>query len=142
MAKSDLELLNEYFEATSKLDVEKAKSLFHKDMVIEAPFTPEAIAATVPKRMEGQAATHGMYDALPQMVLPLNFSNIQIYPLQQEGGFLATYQSDTKMLTTGRPYKQSYISRFQFKDGKIILIAEYYDSCTLVTALGGSVQIG
>lgn len=141
MAQSDLEILQEYFDATSKLDIERAKSLFHKDMVIEAPFTPEVIAATVPQRMEGPA-THAMYDALPQMVLPMNFSNIEIYPLKEEGGFLATYQSNTKMIVTGRPYRQKYISRFQIKEGKIILIAEYYDSCILLTAMGGSVKLG
>ncbi|EXJ68316.1 uncharacterized protein A1O5_08931 [Cladophialophora psammophila CBS 110553] len=142
MAKSDLERLRDYFDATSKLEVEKAKSLFHEDIVIEAPFTPKLISAAVPKRMEGQQAAFAMYDSLPKMVTPLNFSNIQIYPLQEPEEFLATYQSSATMLATSLPYKQSYISRFRFKDEKIILIAEYYDAITLLTALGGSVKLG
>lgn len=142
MAKSNLELLQDYFDATSKLDIEKAKSLFHEDIVIEAPFTPELVSAAVPKRMEGQPAAFAMYDSLPKMVTPLNFSNIQIHPLQEPEQFLATYQSSATMLATGLPYKQNYISRFRFKEGKIILIAEYYDGTVLLTALGGSVKLG
>lgn len=139
--KECLQILQLYFDATSKFDIETVKSLFHDDIVLQAPYCPDILAAVAPKRMEGKAAADAMYDSLPKIATPLDFQDVIIMPLQAHGEFFATYRGNSKMQATGLPYNQNYISKFVLRDGKIILIVEYFDPILLLTAFGGSVKL-
>jgi uncharacterized protein len=57
------------------------------------------------------------------------------------GSIVAQYASDARILTTDRPYRNSYIARFQVRGGVITWFAEHFDPITLVEALGGSVTM-
>lgn len=137
---NDLEVLRIYFETTSKLDIQGVLATFHDDIVVEAPFTPE-ILPLVPRRMDGKAAIAALYNALPGLVAPLNMSDINIEPLQKLGEYICTYKGNSRMLATGLPYRNRYISRISMKDGKIIYFYEYYDAIELLVAVGGSVTL-
>jgi len=133
----DLEVLRLYFDTTSRLDVDGALATFHDDIIVEAPFTPDVLPL-VPKKMD-KAEVTALYQSLPSFVAPLKFTNVTIEPLQRPGEYLCTYQGNSKMLATGLPYENRYISRISMRDGKIVHFAEHYDGITLLTALGGTV---
>lgn len=136
---SDLAVLQTYFAATSRLDIEGALATFHDDIIVEAPFTPE-ILPLVPRKMEGKTAVTGLYNALPTLVAPLNFSDITIEPLQKPGEYVCTYRGNSRFLTSGRTYANRYISRISLRDGKIVRFDEHYDGVHLLIALGGTVE--
>jgi uncharacterized protein len=53
---------------------------------------------------------------------------------------VAEYRSDMKVLATGERYRNTYVSRFSIRDGKIARFAEYCDPVPLLEALGGRVE--
>ena len=57
------------------------------------------------------------------------------------GSIVAQYASDARILTTDKPYRNSYIARFQVRGGVITWFAEHFDPITLVEALGGTVTM-
>jgi ketosteroid isomerase-like protein len=73
---------------------------------------------------------------------PMRFAGYRVDALDgRPGELVAEYTSDTRVLTTDRPYRNTYISRFSIRDGRIVRLAEYFDPIELVVALGGDVTM-
>ncbi|RTL67630.1 MAG: nuclear transport factor 2 family protein [Pseudonocardiaceae bacterium] len=126
-----------YLDAVGSLDVDAVVATFHPDIVVHIPYAPPGIPTVV----EGKAAATDWFAGLPGLLAPMNFAGYDVQPLVAEGEYVAEYTSDSKVLTTGLPYANSYISRFTIRDGLIVRLAEHFDSVALVKALGGTVEM-
>jgi ketosteroid isomerase-like protein len=72
----------------------------------------------------------------------MNFTGYRIDALEgRPGEWVAEYSSDTRVIPTDRPYRNTYISRFSVREGRITRLAEFFDPIVLVTALGGEVRM-
>ena len=120
-----------YLDAVGRLDLPAIEATFAEDVELVLPYAPPGF----PKVSHGRAEAMKVYpDGLME---PMRFDGYRIDALEgRPGEWLAEYTSDTTVLTTGRPYRNTYISRFSIRDGRITRLAEFFDPIVLVTALG------
>ena len=125
-----------YLDAVGRLDLPAIEATFAEDVELVLPYAPPGF----PKVSRGRAEAMKVYpDGLME---PMRFDGYRIDALEgRPGEWLAEYTSDTTVLTTGRPYRNTYISRFTVRDGRITRLAEFFDPIVLVTALGGEVRL-
>lgn len=125
-----------YLDAVGALDLAAIEATFADDIELVLPYAPPGF----PTVSNGKAEAMKVYpDGLMD---PMGFAGYQIDELAgRPGEYLAEYTSDTKVLTTGLPYLNTYISRFSISDGKITRLAEFFDPIVLVVALGGEVAM-
>ena len=132
------EVVRAYLDAVGALDLEALADTFADDVVMDLPYAPPGF----PRRVEGKADVTAFFAGLPAMITPLRFHDYRFDVLADDpGSVLAQYASDARILTTDRPYRNSYISRFRVRGGAIAWFAEYFDPVTLVEALGGTVTM-
>ena len=125
-----------YLDAVGRLDLPAIEATFAEDVELVLPYAPPGF----PKVSRGRVEAMQVY---PEGLMePMRFDGYRIDALEgRPGEWLAEYTSDTTVLTTGRPYRNTYISRFTVRDGRITRLAEFFDPIVLVTALGGEVQV-
>jgi uncharacterized protein len=128
-------VIERYIEIMNKLDIDALGEILTDDVVVRLPFAPDP----VPKVTEGKEAVLALYGGFPHLVGPLGFHDLVISPLEAEGEFVAEYRSDTTMLSTGEPYRNSYISTFTVRDGKLAAFAEFFDPLVFLQAQGATV---
>ena len=131
------DVVERYIEIMNRLAVDELGGLFTDDVVVELPYAPDP----VPKVTEGKEAVLALYAGFPHLVGPLGFHDLRISPLAAEGEFLAEYRSDTTMLSTGEPYRNSYISTFTVRNGAIAAFAEFFDPLVFLQAQGATVAL-
>ncbi|SDC72110.1 Ketosteroid isomerase-related protein [Geodermatophilus telluris] len=125
-----------YLDAVGRLDLPAIEATFAEDVELVLPYAPPGF----PKVSHGRTKAMEVY---PEGVMePMRFADYRIDALEgRPGEFVAEYTSDTTVLPTGRPYRNTYISRFSVRDGRITRLAEFFDPVVLVTALGGEVRM-
>lgn len=125
-----------YLDAVGRLDLPAIEATFADDVELVLPYAPPGF----PEVSHGRAAAMEVYPA--GLMDPMDFSDHRIDALaDRPGEWVAEYTSNTRVLTTGRPYRNTYISRFSVHDGRITRLAEFFDPIVLVTALGGEVRL-
>jgi ketosteroid isomerase-like protein len=111
--------------------------LFHKDIRYELPCVP----APFPKLTEGIDSVLAFTREVPAFAIEENLHDIRVDTLGSDPNELvAEYRSDMK-LASGRPYRNVYLVRISIKDGKIIRFCEFFDTGTMIEAMGGSFDI-
>jgi ketosteroid isomerase-like protein len=123
-----------YLDAVGRLDLPAIEATFADDVELVLPYAPPGF----PKVSHGRTEAMRVY---PEGVMePMRFADYRIDALEgRPGEYVAEYTSDTTVLPTGLPYRNTYISRFSVRDGRITRLAEFFDPIVLVTALGGAV---
>ena len=123
-----------YLDAVGRLDLPAIEATFADDVELVLPYAPPGF----PKVSHGRSEAMRVY---PEGVMePMRFADYRIDALEgRPGEYVAEYTSDTTVLPTGLPYRNTYISRFSVRDGRITRLAEFFDPIVLVTALGGEV---
>ena len=102
----------------------------HDDVVIELPFGP---STGIPARTEGKAACSAMFEIVSD-AMKVRFFDVVAHPMADAGQVLVEYKGYSE-----RPdvkYDQSYICIQKFRDGKLILFKEYYNSMVMDQAFG------
>ncbi|WP_431236211.1 nuclear transport factor 2 family protein (plasmid) [Mycolicibacterium psychrotolerans] len=103
----------------------------HPDLVLEFPYAP---SLGWPERVAGREAIEQFLADLGGALPGLSFSDIQVTPLADGEGVLMEYRG------SAQNYDQRYITVARFRDGKLILFREYFDTTEAARALsaGGS----
>lgn len=131
-------VVRRYLDAVGALDLDALADTFADDVVMDLPYAPPGF----PRRVEGSDGVIAFFAGMPDMITPLRFHDYRLDALADDpGSIVAQYASDARILATDRPYRNTYISRFQVSDGAITWFAEYFDPVTLVEALGGTVTM-
>jgi ketosteroid isomerase-like protein len=125
-----------YLDAVGRLDLPAIEATFDEDVELVLPYAPPGF----PKVSRGRTEAMAVY---PEGVMePMRFADYRIDALEgRPGEWVAEYTSDTTVIPTGRPYRNTYISRFSIRDGRIVRLAEFFDPVVLVVALGGAVSM-
>lgn len=134
-ATSDKEIIEAYLDAVGSLDVGSVAPLFHEGGRVLLPYAPLGI----PQEVAGRPAIKEYYEALPQMITALNFSDYRVRALETAGEYVAEYTSDASMRATGASYSNTYITKVTVTDGLIAELTEFFDPIRLVEAMGGAV---
>ena len=120
---ANLELLNAYFDLIATGDVDELATYWADDLVFEAPFSYTG----TPSRTDGKEAIYARLSNSYGMV-SMAFHITEIYKLADPDAFIVEYDSEGHMLGTGEPYNNRYISLVPFRDSKMTLLREFYDS--------------
>ena len=136
MNPDDKAVVEAYLDAVGKLDLPAIAATFADDVELVLPYAP----AGFPKVSRGREEAMKVY---PEGVMePMRFADYRIDALEgRPGEFVAEYTSDSRVIPTGRSYRNTYITRFSMRDGRIVRLAEFFDPLELVVALGGEVSM-
>ena len=132
---SDKKIIEAYLDAVGSLDVANVAPLFHENGRVLLPYAPLGI----PQEVAGRPAIKDYYEALPQMITALNFSDYRVQALETTGEYVAEYTSDASLRATGASYSNTYITKVTVLDGLIAELTEFFDPIRLVEAMGGAV---
>ena len=136
MNPDDKAVVEAYLDAVGRLDLPAIAATFADDVEVVLPYAP----AGFPKVSSGRDEAMKVY---PEGLMePMRFADYRIDALEgRPGELVAEYTSDTRVIPTDRPYRNTYISRFSIRDGRIVRLAEFFDPIVLVVALGGDVTM-
>ena len=137
LAQQNIALLQRHLDAINAWDFDAMRAILHPDISLELPF----VVGDFPKVTQGFDAVMEFMQAVPAFAEAENLHDFSIHAFADDPNELvAEYRSDMK-LTSGRPYRNTYVVRATVRDGKLVLFREYFDSIPLLEALGGSVSL-
>ena len=123
-----VEVVRQYLNCISDLDVDGAVAVVADDIVIEMPFANEGGTRLV----QGEAA-HSFLRLLPKLFTQMRFYDVVIHGLTATGYVVAEFKSDG-ITRRGGLYPNRYVALFEVRDGKIATLREYFDPNVLTTA--------
>ncbi|MDR7156822.1 ketosteroid isomerase-like protein [Sphingobium xenophagum] len=103
-------------------DTDQFLQNLNDDIVLEFPY---ARLVNLPVRIEGIETVREYIRNVNGVLKGLTFTNIAVLPLKEEGGFILEYEGSAPEV---HKYDQTYIAVMRFRDGKLSLFKEYYDS--------------
>jgi len=110
---------------------------FAEDAVTALPAAP----AGTPKETIGRDQVVAYISLLGNYIEPGIFVDHAFDTLAGDPGVVvARYSASTKLLTTGRPYENTYITLVTVRDGKVTRYEEFFDPINWLTAQGGVVE--
>lgn len=112
-------LLRDAFDAIGRADTARLGELYAEDFVMEFPY-----AKPGPVRVEGLSTVLPYLDAAFEVFrFTLTITNV----LEIGDTIVAEYTSDGTVVPSGKPYANTYIGIWTFRDGRIASNREYYD---------------
>jgi uncharacterized protein len=125
---SHLDIVATSLDALSRGDVDAHCQHLADDVVLEFPF------ASPPVRVEGRESVRAyLRGALEVFELTLSISRA----IEADAGaiLVVEFESDGIAKPTQRPYQNSYVAIFEFRDDKICAQREYYNPVRAADAL-------
>ena len=128
MTGANHELLERSLALLTAGDVDGHNELCTDDVLFELPY------GDPPGRIEGREAVRRyLKGALSVFKLRLWLTNVM--ETGDPDVLVAEYASDGTVTTTGKPYSNTYIGVYRFRDGKLCGVREYYNPVPATTAL-------
>ncbi|WP_114755485.1 nuclear transport factor 2 family protein [Nocardia pseudobrasiliensis] len=116
-------VIETFYERTSAKDIDGVLELCTDDLRMRIPFDPvEEVREVVGKeivRVAGKAALEA-YGSYRQIVT-------RIEPMLDPNSWLVSVKGDLTVLSTGRDYRNDYLTILRFRDGRIAEWATYHD---------------
>ena len=107
---------------------EMLANLYTEDWVLELPFSDP------PKRLEGAAEIAAYLG--PQMGrFEFTLSLGEVHPCVDPDLLVAEYTSEGRVTSTGKPYRNTYIGLWRFRNGRICGVKEYLNPLVVADAL-------
>ena len=120
--------LTRLFDALNTQDWGALASLYTDDYVLELPFhDPE------PVRAQGLAEVAAALG--PQLqTFRFTLSLVEVHECLDPDLLVAEYTSEGTVTTTGKPYANTYIGLYRFRDGRVCGVKEFYDPLVALRA--------
>lgn len=106
----------------------------HPDLVLEFPYGP---SVGMPDRVTRRENTEPYLCDVARILPGLTYTNVRVLPLAEPDAFVLEYGGTCP---AANDYDQIYIAIMRFKDDKLILFREYWDSTEVSRALGAAVE--
>ncbi|MEM7676995.1 MAG: nuclear transport factor 2 family protein [Myxococcota bacterium] len=107
--------------------------LFVEDGVLQFPYAPEGW----PKIFEGRDAIWQHMQKFPEHI-SVKFSKVKFYATESEELAIGEFSGSGKMVTSGAPFEQEYISVVKTRGDKIALYRDFWNPLLHLKALGGA----
>lgn len=130
------ELVSVYLEALQHQDVEALGALVTEDFVLEVPF--DAAGTNDPRNAlswHGREDYLANYCAIFPRIAVHRINDIVVRPTTDPDIVYAEAMGDMTLID-GAPYKNLYVFRFDFRDGKICGLKEFCNPVTAAVAFG------
>jgi hypothetical protein len=128
---SNADRVREMMRLVDEMRIDELIDYFADDAVMELLFAP----STMPKRYEGREEILGFQrfvrDAFSEFGMELD----AVHQTTDPRVVIAEHHGDGVVAANGRPYRNRYITRFEFDvAGRVVLWREYYDAGAVVKA--------
>ncbi|MFI5776336.1 nuclear transport factor 2 family protein [Nocardia sp. NPDC051570] len=127
-------VIESFYERTSAKDLDSVLKLCTDDLRMRIPFDPfVSVREVVGKeavRAVGKPALE-WYDSYRQIVTGIE-------PMLDPDVWLVTVKGDLFVRSTGRAYRNDYLTVFRFRDGKIAEWTTYHDPIRQMVAFGAT----
>lgn len=130
-------VLREYFRRLAAIDIDGAAELFHEDMVLEMPTSPEIIAEHSPRKVAGKDAVVKYYQAgLGTEAESADSVSVILHSIRhlEEPDTIVFEYNEKGTLRDGKTFELNVLSIIRFEDGKIIHLVEYMDPLPMIEA--------
>jgi ketosteroid isomerase-like protein len=108
---------------------------FAEDAVTEYVVT----VPNYPKRVEGRAALAELYRGYGDTIRLHNSDDLRRYHDKEQNVVILEYSGHGKLVSTGAPYDNRFVSVITLKDRKIVYWRDYLDTLAVVHALSDAV---
>ncbi|MFS1515410.1 nuclear transport factor 2 family protein [Bacillus sp. SCS-151] len=116
---------------------EESFEYFADDIVLELPYAP---SLNMPDRFEGKdVATTYLRQMLTQLK-GLKLHSIRSYAVEGEPDTIISEYEGDAVTPDGNTYTQSYMNKMLFRDGKLILLREFWNPMAVVDATNGKFE--
>jgi len=108
------------------------RKLFSPDAVLEFPY---AYSIGAPMRHEGIEAINDHVQGVMSLLRNVTIFNVRI-ALEADDTVVGEYELAAEVVSTGKEYRQKYISVLTAKEGKIVLLREYWNPLEITKSFG------
>ncbi|WP_415839510.1 nuclear transport factor 2 family protein [Paenibacillus tarimensis] len=131
------ELFHKFCQSILEKNMDDFFELFDDEAVFEYPYAPNGYT----ERMEGKEAIVRHLKDFPQQVDITQFGEPSFYFTLDPSVMIVEFEvTDGRMLSTGKPYLQKYISVIKTKNSKIIHYKDYWNPLVALAAMQGEMQ--
>lgn len=139
--KSPREIFDELHEAVKNYDAYSQWELFAEEAVWEFPFAPPG----VPQRIEGRdniiaAASAGMERSRRKGRRITHYQDLVIYDTKDPDVIFTTFELHGKNSHTGETYQIPYMQFLKVRDGKIVILLDYFPGEVLSMAFENPIE--
>ncbi|WP_037291063.1 nuclear transport factor 2 family protein [Saccharibacillus sacchari] len=120
-------IMSVFRESFLHQDLEAFLELFDEEVRFEFPYAPESYAA----RLNGKEELRAHVSALKSLFEITSFSEPVIHRSADGPVFTAEFEGRGRMLESGKPYDQQYISVIELRGDKIIRYQDYWNPLRL-----------
>jgi uncharacterized protein len=122
-----LTLARRVLDAVASHDLDALWSACADDVVFEWPFLGATVTDIETFRLS----------IVPVVTLleDWTFTDIEADPMHDQNSVVLRYKGTATIATTGKPYRQTYLTQMRFRNGELTLYREYYDTAVLRDAL-------
>jgi ketosteroid isomerase-like protein len=113
-------------------ELETWKEWFADDAVWEMPFAPEPLAKSVP----GRDLIGHFVDWFFKSVPDLQIDSLVVHDTTDPELFVLELHGKATVAQNGKIYANTYCTHMRIKDGKVVLMREYFDPNIVVGAFG------
>ncbi|WP_329263604.1 nuclear transport factor 2 family protein [Streptomyces pseudovenezuelae] len=104
----------------------------HPDLVLELPYAPWLGLAD---RLTGRDEIKAFLDDFARKLPGLTFTDVRVWPYAEEDAYVLEYNGTCPTVNN---YNQRYINISRFKDGKLILFREFFNTTEALRAFGAT----
>ncbi|KAA0078870.1 nuclear transport factor 2 family protein [Mycolicibacterium sp. P9-64] len=115
--------------------LEAWKDNFAEDGVWEMPFAPEPLAASVPGRHLIGHFIDWFFESVPD----LRIDSLTVHDTTDPELFVLELHGKATVAQTGKIYANTYCTHMRIRDGKVVLIREYFNPNVVLEAFGRDV---
>ena len=116
----NLAAVRRYFAGAATVDVEQMLEPWTDDLVYEEAFSDP------PRRIEGKEVLRPYFSKAGE-VFRMSLEITAVHECVDPDELILEYVSNGEVLTTGRPYANTYIGVYRFRDGKIWQVKEFHN---------------
>jgi ketosteroid isomerase-like protein len=114
-------------------ELEDWKDWFAQDAVWEMPFAPEPLAKSVPGRALIGHFVDWFFESVPDLVI----DSLVVHDTTDPELFVLELHGRATVKQNGNIYANTYCTHMRVRDGKVVLIREYFDPNIVEHAFGG-----
>jgi ketosteroid isomerase-like protein len=141
LRKANVALVQGWVDAlNAPWDFAAMEEIFAEDVVYGLVWVPAEMG--FPSRIKGRTEAIDFIRGIVDFVEPENVHNVRINTFHDDPNeLIAEYSVDTRIKSTGQPYKNDLIIRVGVRDGKIARFAEHFDLYRLLVPMGGGIRL-
>ncbi|MBJ18466.1 MAG: hypothetical protein CL933_03485 [Deltaproteobacteria bacterium] len=118
-------------------DFSGACSLLSEDVLCDWPFPP---MSTMPSAIRGRGEMEAFLSQGMSAFDPYRYEITDVFELLEPTRLIAEYQSNSRYIPSGAPYRNHYLGIFEFKDGLVCYWREYINPVVISEVLATADQ--